>query len=480
MRRSAFLSVVASISLAAFASAATRPHYGGTLRIELRAQLASLDPVAQEASAEAQAAKEHVGSLIFDPLVRMDDKGAPQPALALTWQHSADFKSWQFIIRSYVKFHDGTALTARTAVESLMRAANPRWRVRAEGSDVLVFEADSGLPNLPAELAQARYAITHGSGGSVSGTGPFQVSASWQPGKQLVLKANDDYWDARPYLDSVEITLGRSLRDQMVDLELGRADVIEIGLEQARRAAQDGKHVVTSMANEVFMLVFNAEKPGVQDERSREAIASALDRGAITNVLLQKEGEPSGALLPQWISGYAFLFPGERNLDHALQLRAEVVIPTLIVNYDFSDPVAKAIAERVAVNAREAGISMQALGENLTTRGSATALEVVRIRYGSMDPATALSNAAAALPAAPGSQASAARFAAIDSSAALYGLERDLLNGFRLVPIAQVPEACGLGGRVKNWVESRDGGWNIADVWLETAPEADLRSEGRP
>ena len=480
MRRTAFLLVAASIWLATLAIAATRPHYGGTLRIELRAQVASLDPVVQEASPEIEAAKEHVGSLIFDPLVRMDDKGAPQPALALTWQHSPDFKSWQFTLRSYVRFQDGTPLTARTATESLLRISNQHWRVRAEGNDVLVFEADSALPDLLAELAQPRYTITHGSGGSVSGTGAFQLSSSGQPGKQILLKANDDYWDARPYVDSVEITLGRSLRDQMVDLELGRADVIEVGLDQARRAAQEGKRVATSMPTEVFVLVFNSQKPGVQDERSREAIANAMDRAAITNVLLQKEGEPSGALLPQWISGYAFLFSGARNFDRALQLRAEVVIPTLIVNYDFSDPVAKAIAERVAVNAREAGINMQALGENLATRGSATALQVVRVRYGSMDPAAALSNVAAALPVAEGPSAGAVRFAAINSPAGLYGVERDLLNGFRLVPIAQVPEVCGLSSRVKNWVESRDGNWNIADVWLEAVHAADLHAEGHP
>jgi ABC-type transport system substrate-binding protein len=465
--------------LVTLASAATRPHYGGTLRIELRAQLASLDPVAPETSAEAQAAKEHVASLIFDPLVRMDDKGAPQPALALTWQHSPDFKSWQFTLRPNVKFHDGTPCTTRTAVESLLRVPNPHWRVRAEGNDVLVYEADSALPNLLAELAQPKYAITHGSGGSVSGTGPFQLSSSYQPGKQLVLKANDDYWDARPYLDSVQITLGRSLRDQMVDLELGRADVIEVGFDQARRAAQEGKRVVTSMPTEVFVLVFNSEKPGVQDERLREAIADALDRAAITNVLLQKEGEPSGAVLPQWISGYAFLFWGGRNFDRALQLRAEVVIPTLIVNYDFSDLAAKAIAERVAVNAREAGINMQALGENLATRGSAAALQVVRVRYGSMDPATALLNIAGALSSVDAATVDASKFSSANSPTTLYRFERDLLSGFRVVPIAQVPETWGLSNRVRNWVEPREGGWSIPDVWLEGA-QADARSEGHP
>jgi peptide/nickel transport system substrate-binding protein len=480
MKRSVFLSLAASLLLAGFGHAATRPHYGGTLHIELRAPLTSLDPAEPQASSAAQSAQEHIASLIFDPLVRLDEKGAAQPALALTWQHTPDFKSWQFTLQSYIKFHDGTPFTAGKAVESLLKIANPQWRVHAEGNDSLVFESDSPLPNLPAELAQMRCAIAHGSGSAITGTGPFQVSA-WQPGKQLVLKANDDYWDARPYLDSIEITLGSSLHDQMVDLELGRADLIEVGPDQARRAAQEGKRVLTSSPNEVFVLVFNLEKSVVQDERLRESIASALDRAAINNVLLQKEGEPSGALLPQWISGYAFLFPAARNLDHALQLRGEIMVPaTLVLEYDFSDPLAKAVAERVAVNAREARINMQALGENLGARGAGADLQLMRVRFASLDASTALSNVATALLPVNAPPADAPKTGATNTAAGVYRAEADLLNGFRIVPIAQVPEAWGVSGRVKNWMQPRAGGWNLADVWLDVSQASGTHAEGRP
>jgi len=475
MKRSAFLLLAASVLLAATGHAATRPHYGGTLRIELRASLASLDPAETETSSAAQSAQEHIASLIFDPLVRLDEKGAAQPALALTWQHAPDFRSWQFTLRSYIKFHDGTPFNAAKAVESLLKIADPHWRVRADGNDSLVFESDSPLPNLPAELAQMRYAIAHGSGNAISGTGPFQV-ASWQLGKQLVLKANDDYWDARPYVDSIEIALSRSLHDQMVDLELGRADVIEVGPEQARGAAQEGKRVAASSPNEVFALVFNPEKALVRDERLRETIASALDRAAINNVLLQKEGEPSGALLPQWISGYAFLFPAAHNLERALQLRGEIMVPaTLVLEYDFSDPLAKAVAERVAVNARDARINMQALGENLGARGGSADLQLVRLRFASLDSPTALSNVAAVLSPADVPEARAA-----GTAAEVYRVESAMLNGFQIVPIAQVPEAWGLSGRVKNWMQPRAGGWSAADVWLDVSQGPDSHAEGRP
>jgi len=478
MKRSVFLLLAASLWLATAGHAATRPHYGGALRVELRAQVASLDPAQPETSSAAQSVKEHIASLIFETLVRLDEKGAAQPALALTWQHSPGFKSWQFTLRSYIKFHDGTPFNAGKAVESLLKISH-RWRVHAEGNDLLVFESDSPLPNLPAELAQMRYAMAHGSGNTIAGTGPFVVS-SWQPGQRLLLKANDDYWDARPYLDSVEITLGRSLRDQMTDLELGRADLVEVALNQARRAAQEGKRVVASSPNEVFALVFSSNKAVVQDERLRETIADALDRAAVTNVLLQKEGEPSAALLPQWISGYAFLFPAARNLERALQLRGEIMVPaTLLLKYDFSDPLAKDMAERVAVNAHDAGINMQALGDNLSSRGSSADLQLVRIHLASMDAGTALNNAMAAL-ASVNLLPADAKTADDDTPAALYRAERALLEGFRIVPIAQVPEVWGLSSRTKNWMQPRPGGWNIADVWLDLPQSSAPNSEGRP
>ena len=121
-----------------------------------------------------------------------------------------------------------------------------------------------------------------------------------------------------PFLDGVEILLGRALRDQASDLDLGKADVVELGPNELRRQPA-GRSVWSSSPVRVLALVF---APRFDDARVREALALAVDRSAIHTVLLQRQGEVSGALLPQWLSGYAFLFPAAADLGRARQLAA--------------------------------------------------------------------------------------------------------------------------------------------------------------
>src|SRR5262249_20137074 len=136
----------------------------------------------------------------------------------------------------------------------------------------------------------------------------------------LTLEAHDGYWGGRPYVDRVEIQTRRLQREQALDFELGKADVVELPLAEVRRAQQRHGRGVTSAPGGGLGWVFDNGKP--EAARLRGALTAAVDRAAIQNVLLQKQGEISGALLPQWLSGYAFLFTGERNVGRARELAA--------------------------------------------------------------------------------------------------------------------------------------------------------------
>jgi len=457
MRRSAYLLFAAASLLLAVrpATGATRPRYGGTLRVEVGATPSSFDPAQQ--SAFPTSTQEQLATLMFDRLVEVDQQGTPRPALAASWQHDPDYRRWLFHLREGVLLHNGLPLRPHLVVMSLA-ASNPNWHVRLQGDDI-VIESSSPIPDALTELACARNSIVvHTEAGAVVGTGPFRVSA-WEPGKRLVLAADEDHWGGRPFLDSIEITFGRSQRDQALDLQLGGADVVEVPADQIGRAQQEGQRVVVSPPAELIALAFS-DKPSVKEPALREAISSSIDRSAIQSTLLQKQGEAVAGLLAQWVSGYSFLFPATPNLERARQLRRDLgAAPSLTLAYDWRDSLARAIAERVSVNAKDAAITIQPYGENLSARGANADMRVVRLPLASSDPAAALN----AISAAIGRQGALPT----DSAEELYSSERTLRGDFRLVPIVYVPQAWALAAGVRDWTTPRQGGWRLADVWLE-------------
>src|SRR5439155_18675399 len=129
----------------------------------------------------------------------------------------------------------------------------------------------------------------------------------------------------------------------------------------------------------------DAAKTFTDDARIREAIALTIDRTAISRVLLQKQAEAAPSLLPQWMTGYNFLFTSQPDIERARKLRNEAVrngAVSISLAYDVGDNVSRAIAERIAVNAREANITLQTFGEKNLTLDSAsnTSAQAVLVR----------------------------------------------------------------------------------------------------
>lgn len=219
-------------------------------------------------------------------------------------------------------------------------------------------------------------------------TGPFRRT-SFDPGRHATFAANPEYWDGRPFLDAIDVQLGRGPRDQLADLELGKTDLVEVDTADLRRASANSRSVWPSGPVSLIALLFPAADP-----RLREALALSIDRAAMHAVLLQKQGDPTAALLPQWLSGYAFAFPAAPDLPRARALAAAVPSGsrTLALSYDPAMRAARSLAERVAVNARDAGLTVQVSPQN--PRADVRLLEV---RLDSLDPARARDALAAAL-----------------------------------------------------------------------------------
>jgi ABC-type transport system substrate-binding protein len=441
--------VASSLLWAAVSSAATRPHYGGTLRVEMRAAPTSLDPA--DSNQLSGFGSRNLFDLLFDTLVSLDEQGRVEPALATSWQAEPGNQRWHFFLRHGITFQDGTPVTP-DAVATSLRRTNPTWKVFSEGEAVVV-ERDSPAPNLSDELALARNSIVKRDSGKVAGTGAFTVSR-WEPGKKLSLAARDDYWGGRAFLDAIEIDMGQSFREQMISLDLGKAQVIEIAPEQAHRVAAEGHHVESSAPAELIALVFNRDPQTPEDARQRQALALSIDRELLSTVVLQGGGEPTGGLLPNWMTGYGFLFPASMDLAQARQVRSEIPhTSSWTLGYDPADPLARVIAERIVLNARDAGLGIQ------VTSASGADLRIVRVPLISLDAQIALGELAAGLGLAQPKLASAS----LDD---LYAAENKLLQTQRVIPLLHLRTASGVSNTVKDWKMARDGGWNLPNVWL--------------
>jgi ABC-type transport system substrate-binding protein len=398
-------------------SAARRPRYGGELHVETRAALRTLDPSADPGLATVAAIAQW-SPAVFETLVRFDEHGDPQPCLATSWTHDAARKRWVFTARSNVLLHNGSP-----------------WSPKG---GVIEVPDDRPLAAILRDLARpSRAIVEHADDGSLLGTGPFRI-ARWEAEKSARLVAHDGYWAGRPFLDAIEIRMGRALRDQEIDLQSGKTDVAEILATDARRLRQQGSHVSSTPFTETLALVF--ENPRVPAQ-VREALALSIDRTTINNVLLQKQGEPSAALLPRWLSGYSFLFPVARNIVRAKQLAAASA--PLTFAYDRQDPMLRPVGERIAVNANEAGIvlrnsvgpaDVRLLCQPIMSRDSIASLEDL-----------------AAMLKIPFPSAAASPFEA----------ESALLNGDRVIPLVHLPQMWATSTGVRNWP-------HLADVWLDS------------
>jgi peptide/nickel transport system substrate-binding protein len=443
--------VVSSVMVAAVAAIAeARPQYGGVLHVAMRAAPASLDPA--DSTQPDSFARRSLTMLMFDTLVSTDENGRVQPSLATTWQAETGSQRWHFRIRPGVKFHDGTLLTAEIAAGSL-RAANPSWNVIAN-ADSVVIEWDNSNLDLPAELALPRNAIARRNGNSEpSGTGPFHI-VDWQPGKKLTLATEENCWRGRPFLDAIEVEMGRSFRDQMTELELGKANLVEAAPEQAHRVSQERRRLETSMPVELLALIFARDSATAEEKLLRQALALSVERSSIRSVLLQGVGQPTAGILPNWMSGYGFVFPTHADLPRARQARNQVPrIPTWTLGYDGTDPMARLLAERIALNAKDAGLSLQ------PTPANTADLRLLRISLASIDPWIALADVAsvAGLPMSK-------KQGGVED---LYASEAALLATEHVIPLFHLPVSCASASNLKDWALRPDGSWNLADAWLE-------------
>lgn len=322
MRSSLALLIAAAMVLGACALTTSRPEptptpalTGGTLRVAITSEVASLDPWSEGASLVAT-------RQVFETLVALDPQtGAVVPALAASWLLANDGATWTFTLREGVRFHDGSALDAAAVAASFERGKSTRAyhvlfdepstiaNVQAVDPRSVRFDLRAPFGPFLAHLASPQAAIAHSSG---AGTGPFAASTSaLAPDGTLTLRRNDSYWrrDASgrqlPYLDGLVLRPVRDAASRLAELRAGRVEVaLDLPIAQASSARSDPSLVVSPSKDAALAsLGIDATTAPFDRAEVRRAVAMAVNRSALSAVYAGTS-RPATQAVPPGSLGY--------------------------------------------------------------------------------------------------------------------------------------------------------------------------------
>jgi ABC-type transport system substrate-binding protein len=200
-----------------------------------------------------------------------------------------------------------------------------------------------------------------------------------------------------------------------------------------------------------------ADSSVLSNPNLRASIALAVDRSALSNVIFQKQGEITASLLPSALTGYSFLFPTDRDLNKAHELRGGLTAPSLTLAAD-NNATMQLAAQRLALNLREAGFTVQVANASTALHKD---LALLQLPLASSQPPSALESMLRSL--------GVATPVLENTPSGLYKTEHEFLNTHTLIPLLYLPRAYAISGRVRDLRLSPDGSPVLADISLEDA-----------
>ena len=276
----------------------------------------------------------NLADLVFSPLVRINSRMLPEPALAERWEVSPDGLTYTFYLRNGIKFHDGTEFTAADCAFTYNAVLNPAtnspWRenynmiktVSAENNytfKVTLKEPQASfinLMNFPIHSGIRGHNQNIVSPDSCIGTGPFRFK-EWvttpQPSgptppdcfgvrrelanspltkgdkggcnESIILEANPDYYEGKPQIDRIIATGYDTFPEYFSGFMKGQIDMIQfLNTEQYQTIARDpGFRAYSFPSIYTYMIDYNPGHPIFKDQRVRQAMAYAINIPEIIN-----------------------------------------------------------------------------------------------------------------------------------------------------------------------------------------------------
>lgn len=305
--------------------------------IALSDKISTLDPVG---SPSVDAASERIRALVFNSLVKKNEKFDYVPDVASDIKRSDDGLSYTFTLRDGVTFQNGQPLTSadvKYTLETVLASNSGKAASFFEGSGdnkkglVAAVETPDAktvlirltkpwlslLSNLvpigifpkDSATAQKEHPL---------GTGPFKFVSYNSAQQVLDLEANPNYWEGAPAIGALRVRVIEDANALQAELRSGGVTLAPLPTnltpDAFKSLEQDPKlQVIQFNGANVVYLGFNTTQPPLDNVRVRQAIAYAIDRDTIIHDLLLGQAKIANSILPEESWAYS---PGQKyNYD---------------------------------------------------------------------------------------------------------------------------------------------------------------------
>jgi peptide/nickel transport system substrate-binding protein len=303
--------------------ASATPAYGDTFIEASIADISGLIP-----NITSDGASHEVGELIYDGLMRMDKDQNVVGHLAESWTFSEDCLTLTMKLKQGVKWHDGHPFTADDVLFTYQTMIDPRTPTAYKQDFLAVKSVEIVDPHTvrvtyPHPLAKALSSwsmwvlpkhllepwVKQGKlreapqNGNPVGTGAYRFK-EWKSGEKVVLVANSDYHEGRPYLSRVVYRIIPSQGTIFLELKAKGVDLASLtAIQYARQIDYPAfrkaykKYRYPSSGYTYFG--FNLRDPRFADRRVRHAFAHAINKQELINgVVMGFAREATGPIRP--------------------------------------------------------------------------------------------------------------------------------------------------------------------------------------
>jgi len=310
---------------------------GQDLIIVVQSDVVSLDPHGSNDSPSS-----NVRTKIYDNLIYFDEDMELQAGLATDWE-LVNETTWEFTLREGVTFHDGTPFTADAVKANLDRIVDPelasqRAFLFSMLDEVVVVDDYTVQISTEFPFVPILSHLAHDAAGIASpvaleeagydetepvGTGPYMLR-SWEPGNELVLERNEDFWGPAPNPDTVTFRVVPEESTRMALVERGDAHISEI-LQPAtmgRVEASDNMNLELFDTLSLNYIGFNTDKEPYDDARVRRAITMAINIQEMIDGIVEGAGTRAIGPISEAVVGF---HPGLDPLPYDPEMAAELL-----------------------------------------------------------------------------------------------------------------------------------------------------------